>query len=232
MHSKESPHTTQDREHLWNGIKAAPGFPGAFANMWKQRANMSLDAPMHLPKKVPTAEVVDAIFHDFHLEFSQLQKALIKTRCSQAKLTRKQDRNAIYRDVAKPRSLPVSTVVVNSNAIVTDVSVDGLTIQDQSPTLDIEEPVNAQRGSLAIAQHNPGTLTLANPQQIEPGDHFLQPKMLGDLPDIFNAFQNLWEPMWNIVEEKPRQTCPRMAASSGKNPKSKVRKNPHHCSSL
>jgi hypothetical protein len=119
MHSKESPHTTQDREHMWNGIKAAPGFPGAFANMWKQRANMSLDAPMHLPKKVPTAEVVDAIFHDFHLEVSQLQKALIKTRCSQAKLTRKQDRNAIYRDVAKPRSLPVSTVVVNSNAIVT-----------------------------------------------------------------------------------------------------------------
>ena len=192
-----------EREKLWQAIKSAPGFPSGFAHMWKHRANVTADAPLHLPKKLPDPSTVKAIFHDFRLEFIQLEKALISARCKQAKQTRERDHNAIYRDVAKPRALPVSTVVVNQNAIVQEISVDGLTIQYKPGTLDTMEPVSSQNGPLVIQHHEPGQITLAAAQQLEPGDHLHQPKMLGDLPDIFKAFQELWEPKLDCHSNTP-----------------------------
>eukprot|EP00435_Cladocopium_sp_Y103_P023884 s375_g5.t2 len=185
-------HKTQ----LWNSIKAAPGFPGGFANTWKQRGHNSHGSPLHLPKQVPDAATVAAIFKDFHGEFQCLEKALIKARCSKAREARVQNLNAIYRDVAKPRSLPVSTVVVNTNAEVTEVSVDGLTLTYQPANLCVESPVNAELGPLKIASHDPGRIVLQEPQGVEPGESIHQPKMLGDLPQIFQAFTALWTPMW------------------------------------
>ncbi|CAL1143862.1 unnamed protein product [Cladocopium goreaui] len=44
---------------------------------------------------------------------------------------------------ARPlKSLPVSTVVINTNAIVSDVSADGLIVQYQPPELDPHQPVS------------------------------------------------------------------------------------------
>jgi hypothetical protein len=53
--------------------------------MWKQRACGSPKAPLALPKQLPTPEVVEAIFHDFQVEFGMLEKMLIQARCKQAK---------------------------------------------------------------------------------------------------------------------------------------------------
>ena len=204
MHSRsEEPHISKDRTDLWNAIKNASGFPGGFAQVWKNRVNISHKAPLHLPRRLPEVDIVDAIFHDFRQEFQQLEKALIHARCQKAKENRNNDLNAIYRDVAKPRSLPVSTVVINTNAIVSDVSADGLIVQYQPPELDPHQPVTSDRGPLAIAHHEKGQITLEAPQNIEPGDHLRQPKLLGDLPDVFKAFQDLWEPMWNKHENTP-----------------------------
>ena len=194
--TKPQPALQADKEALWQSIKAAPGFPGGFAAMWKQRACGSPKAPLALPKQLPTPEVVEAIFHDFQVEFGMLEKMLIQARCKQAKERRLTDSNAIFRDVAKPRSLPVSTVVVNTNANIVDVSVDGLTIKYEPLALDTEEPVKSQQGPLEIQDHQPGVLKLARPQALEPGDNLTQPKLVGDLSDIFRAFEELWQPMW------------------------------------
>ena len=123
------------------------------------------------------------------------EKALIQAKGRKAKENRLSNANAIFRDVSKPRALPVSTVVVNQNAVVTDVSVDGLTIQYQ-PALAVDEPVSSENGLLQIAQHSEGTIVLSAPQAVEPGEHLRQAKLLGDLPDVFTAFDNLWRPMW------------------------------------
>eukprot|EP00435_Cladocopium_sp_Y103_P036870 s2188_g9.t1 len=188
---------TTHKAQLWEAIKSAPGFPGGFAHTWKHRSNMTPGAPLSLPRKLPSCETVDAIFHDFTLEFHQLEKALIRARCAKARETRTSNVNAIFRDVAKPRSLPVSTVVTRNNAEVTDVSVDGRTLTYSPPEFDLTEPVNAERGPLVIADHQPGKITLETPQDIEPGETIHQPRLLGDLEDVFQAFIALWEPMWN-----------------------------------
>ena len=190
-------------ENLWTAIKAAPGFSGGFAAMWKARSCVSDAAPLFIPKKLPSAQVVESIFTDFRREFLLLENALIQARCRKAKETRIANSNAIYRDVSKPRALPVTTVVVNRNAVVSEISVDGLTVQYQPPHLSLEDPVSSAQGPLGIAHHSPGVLQLAEPLAIEPGDHLTQPCMLGDLPDVFKAFDDLWRPMWQKHRDKP-----------------------------
>ena len=68
--------------------------------------------------------------------------------------------------------------MVNKNAIVTEVSVDGLTIQYQPAHFDIDTPVQSEHGILHISAHTQGVLTLPEPQSMEPGEHLCQPKML------------------------------------------------------
>ena len=194
------PTVAKERQELWQSIKDAAGFPGGFANVWKHRANIGEGSPLHLPRQV---DIVDKIFKDFKSEFLQLEKTLIQARCKHAKEVRSKNNNAIYLDVAQPRSLPVSTVVADTNAIVSEVSVDGLTLKYAPADLQTVEPVNSTRGPLEIHTHEPDKIVLHAPQSIEPGDHLSQPKMLGDLPDVFEAFQGLWEPMWNKHANKP-----------------------------
>lgn len=203
MHSKTTcppPTVAKERQELWQSIKDAAGFPGGFANVWKHWANIGEGSPLQLPRQV---DIVDKIFKDFKSEFLQLEKTLIQARCKHAKEVRSKNNNAIYRDVAQPRSLPVSTVVADTNAIVSEVSVDGLTLKYAPADLQTVGPVNSTRGPLEIHTHEPGKIVLHAPQSIEPGDHLSQPKMLGDLPDVFEAFQGLWEPMWNKHANKP-----------------------------
>eukprot|EP00435_Cladocopium_sp_Y103_P058014 s101_g20.t1 len=200
---KDEPHVHAHRSQLWDSIKGAAGFPGGFPNAWKQRSSITPGTPLHLPKQLPTRQQVEAIFNDFRTEFQLLERALIKERCKQAKATRRENVNAIYRDVAKPRSLPVSTVVVKTNAEVVDVSVDGLTVKYHPNALCIDSPVDAEHGPLQISEHTPGTIVLSAPQAVEPGDALSQPKMLGDLNQVFQAFVNLWQPMWTKHQDTP-----------------------------
>ena len=194
--TKPAQQLQSDKEDLWQAIKSAAGFGGGFAEAWKQRSSASQHAPHVLPKKLPTPEVVEAIYMDFKAEFETLEKLLIRERCQRARDLRLSDSKAIFRDVAKPRSLPVSTVVVNTNANITDVSVDGLTIKYEPCNLNTEKPVMTQQGPLETQDHQPGVLTLTKPQALEPGDHLAQPKLAGDLQDVFKAFEDLWKPMW------------------------------------
>ena len=203
--SKSCPHIRSEQEALWTSIKNATGFPGGFAHSWKHRSYVSPDAPFSIPKRLPTLGETQAIFHDFRHEFHGLEKLLIKARCQKAKDRRDTDCNAIFRDISKPRSLPVSTVVLNTNACITDVSVDGLTAKYQPMDFSLDDPVHAQHGPLNIHSHIPGELTLTQPQALEPGDHLTQPKLVGDLPEVFRAFEALWTPMWQRHQYKPVQ---------------------------
>lgn len=86
--------------------------------------------------------------------------------------------------------------MVNANANITEVSADGLTIKYEPCSLNTEKQVRTQHGPLEIQQHQPGHLTLTKGQALEPGDHLAQPKLAGDLQDVFKAFEDLWTPMW------------------------------------
>ena len=200
-----SPKTTPEVDHhkrtLWRSIENATGFPGGFAHAWKHRSHQTFGTPVVLPKHVPDLATVEAIFRDFQLEFRSLERTLNLQRQHAAKERRAKDGNIIYKDVARERSLPVQTVVTTAVATVTEVKDDGLTLSYEPLVFECNTEVETSLGPLQVLEHQPGSLSLHETSLVEVGDTITQPKIVGDLHDVFAEFQKLWKPMWNKHED-------------------------------
>ena len=120
-----------------------------------------------------------------------------------AKQRRIRDPNVTFQDVAKPKSLPVQTLVKKHQVTIQWVSDDGTVIHYAPTLLDPKEPTFSPVGMLSIADHKPGVLTLPEACSLEPGDLLTQDEYVGDLAQVFQAFRDLWAPMWNKHEDTP-----------------------------
>eukprot|EP00435_Cladocopium_sp_Y103_P054544 s1210_g17.t1 len=189
--------TVQHVHDLWQAILHAPGFPRGFHKAWLARAHVTPNTPVHLPKCPPDHHTACAIFTDLQIEFQMLEKALLSKRRLAARQRRQEDSNLIFRDVAKPRAMPVQTVVTKHTATVTKVTEDGLTVHYEPAHFCCEQEVSSQHAYLPIQEHTPGVLTLQQEAQVEPGDQVYQDAFLGSKHDVFRAFLTLWDPMWN-----------------------------------
>ena len=178
-------------QQLWLSIRGASGFPGGFPKAWKLRSHHMHGAPVTLPLQVPSYAQAEAIFLAFQLEFQALEKQLLTHRKEAAKQRRSDDVNVIFKDVAKPRSLPVQTVVSRKVATVTEVSEDGLTLQYSPQELDDQTEVEGPQGWLQIAEHSPGTMILSQEGAVEVGDQITQKCMHGGVREVFQAFTDL-----------------------------------------
>lgn len=194
--------TQQHKTDLWHCIRAAPGFPGGFPRAWRDFPHHE-HSPASLPHKPPGYDVASAVFHTFQQQYQALTNVLNRTRREQAKSRRVQDPNVIFKDVARPRAMPVQSVVTQVHATVTAILNEGKTIQYQPAHLACDFPVEAATGPLIDIAHTPGELVLTDPGHVEVGDLLSQQKMQADLPDIFAAFEALWKPMWQKHEDTP-----------------------------
>ena len=190
-----NPSNWQHVMQLWNSIRGAPGFPGGFPKAWLQRAHVLPDAPMHLPKKPPTPAQAEAIFLGFQLEFKTLEQTLTSQRRAAARTRRVEDPNVVFKDVAKPRSMPVQSVVTKVTTKVSQVSEDGLTIHYEPPNMDPNQEIESANGWLHTSSHEPGVLVLETEAALEEGDQLTQSTMHGGVKQIFQAFEDLWRPM-------------------------------------
>ena len=75
-----------------------------------------------LPDELPTSEVAVGLFTAFLTEFRQLEKILRAEQRRSAKQRRKDNPHQIYADIAKPRPLPVQTLVTTHTVVVQDIS--------------------------------------------------------------------------------------------------------------
>ena len=123
---KLGPERTLHLQQLWKSIRNAPGFPKGFPHAWANRSVHLPGGPAELPKLAPSLTCCEAIFHSFKLEFETLERALRTARVKHAKHRRELDRNVTFEDVARPRSLPVQTLVQTCQATVSEVTDDHL----------------------------------------------------------------------------------------------------------
>lgn len=130
-------------------------------------------------------------------QFQSLEKALNRARVQAARQARVDNPNLVFRDVKKPRGLPVQTIATHAVTRVVQVNEEGTEVQYDPQVLDVSTPVQTQGGFLRVTNHEPGKLQLVDSSPIEVGDILQQRKMIADLDEIFNAFRALWEPMWN-----------------------------------
>eukprot|EP00438_Fugacium_kawagutii_P014883 Skav218191 [mRNA] locus=scaffold4385:54376:81512:+ [translate_table: standard] len=182
-HLLRSPKTTveanQHRHQLWDAIKGAIGFPGGFRKAWTQRTTVVPGCPLHIPHRLPSYAEADKILQGFTLEFQALEKLLNQARLRKARTRRVVDRNIIFRDVAKPRSLPVQTFMTKQVVQVQEVSGDGLVLTVPEGVLQTSHPVFSQDGLLQVASITSNSVQLESPANLEVGSILLQEKLHG-----------------------------------------------------
>ena len=193
----EKPDLVGRRRDLWRSIRSAPGFPKGFPYAWQHRSTNGVGCPDVLPTALPTYAECNAIFHCFLSDFRTLEKALIQARTDRAKHRRMDNPNIGFKDVGKPKALPVATIVKTHQAVVTDVDEGQNTVQYEPMTLSLEDPVQGPYGHIAVQKHELGTLHLEGEPGLLPGDVLHQDAVIGRLPEVFGAFHDLWSPMWN-----------------------------------
>eukprot|EP00435_Cladocopium_sp_Y103_P015415 s3974_g3.t1 len=199
----QSPSNVHHRQTLWQSIRGASGFPGGFPAAWLRRSHVSADAPVHLPRQVPTPAQAALIFKDFQKEFQSLEKMLNAHRQKTAKQRRVDNPNAIYADVSKPRSMPVQSVVTKTIAIVTQVAEDGLSVLYEPNVFVLDQEIGSVHGWLNITEHSPGKVVLSEEAHLEVGDQLFQDKMQASKQEVFNAFHDLWAPRWQRHVDMP-----------------------------
>ena len=192
-----SPHKWQHRCELWASIRKATGFGRSFELFWYSRPFKVANVSDILPLLPPPHEVALGFFLNFQAIFSSFEKALIRERTKLARQRRSNDPNVIFKDLARPRSLPVQTILSKSIVHVSFVSTDHKEIEYTPVRLDTSQPVFGPMGMLMPDVHEAGKLTFRLDPQLQTGDTIVQQKLQGELTEVFDAFHNLWSPRWN-----------------------------------
>ena len=188
---------------LWASVRNAPGFPKGFPYAWANRSIRLPGSPDFLPRCVPSPQVCEVIFQSFRLEFEGLEKALRAARLKHARVRREADRNVTFKDVARPRSLPVQTLVQTNTAAVTAIDDDHCSFTYEPQALELQQPVFSSVGMLAVTEHTAGHIRCSQEVPFEVGDAIHQESLVGDVHAVFQAFHDLWSPMWNKHTDTP-----------------------------
>ena len=201
--------STQKWQHsreLWGSIRRARGFGKSFTLFWASRPVKVATVCDNLPIVPPSHEVALGIFLNFQTIFSAFEKSLNRERTKLARQRRTEDPNIIFKDLARPRSLPVQTILAKSIVHVSFVSSDHKQIDYTPVRLDTTQPVFGPMGLLMPDQHEAGRLHFRLDPQLQLGDTLVQETLKGELNEVFEAFHNLWSPRWNkhnsTTEEK------------------------------
>ena len=182
---------------LWTSIKSAKGFSGGFCKWWPTRSTVRVDSPLVIPTALPTFTVVQAIFEGFLMEFRSLESQLKAKQLQLAKQRRLDDTSCIYRGVAKPRAIPVHTLVTHKSTAITMVDDDAKTVHFEKDSLTTNQPVFGPAGMLQIVSRSETSLTLDSDHGLQIGDLLSQEEFRGTTAEVFEAFDTYWSPKWN-----------------------------------
>lgn len=184
------------RADLWQSIRAAQGFPGGFPHAWRNRASVTHSDLPELPQLVPSASQVQQILTSFLCEFRSLERLLNSHRRTQARMRREGDPTIIFKDLAKPRAVPVHTLVTTVQYNVLEVAEDRTQVKVDQP-LAPDEPV--YHAGCLLVHHGIASdiLTIQGDHAIEEGENLSQQVFVGSHSEIFDAFKAVWNPLWN-----------------------------------
>ena len=190
--------------NLWIAIRKAPGFAKGFPTAWFHRSQVLEGTPLHLPKKEPAGPVAQLIFQNFQHEFLKLETLLIRARGHAAKMARRADAARAFRDVAKPKALPVQTLATKNIATVTEVDFSAKTVSYEPSALDVHDLVVGPLGPLAVTSHHQGQLQFSEDPPLAVGDTLTQACLKGSTLQVAQEFIDLWNPMWNRhIDQSP-----------------------------
>ena len=91
-------------------------------------------------------------------------------------------------------------------ADVVEVEDHGLVVKYDPYAFDVSQEIEGPQGWLRILDHQPGSIKLSQDASVEVGGLLTQHKYYGGVKavkDFFEAFADLWKPIWTKHAETP-----------------------------
>eukprot|EP00435_Cladocopium_sp_Y103_P028852 s1474_g7.t1 len=174
------------------------GFPEGFSAWWSKQPHVLPHTPCYLPTEPPKGDVATQIFLEFSRHYRELETSLKKARYDFAKNRRQHDPMLIYKDVQRERAEPVQSIVQSIDVAITNRE----STEDQC-TLTMQQALPAGMTTIDV-QHVPVKFQMLAPDQIvvplevsrKVDGHITVRKLVGEIPDLLDAFEAEWAPRW------------------------------------
>ena len=189
---------------LWASILRASGFGGNFGMWWKQRScPLPLD-PLCVPLHPPSAYIADRIFQALLFEVRALEERLKQAQRTHAIQQRQDKPDMIFRDLKQPAPLPVESLLVGNQTMVSAVCHDECALELDPPcTFDADSPISSGGHVLQVLHAEPDKLWVEDLHDISEKTPVTQNTLVGTLPDLFEAFHEQWKKRWCKHDEIP-----------------------------
>ena len=201
LHSVRADRHTIDcqlyRIEVWRSIRRAKGFAGGFPHWWTHRPTHALGLGSHLPEGPPSLGYLDAMFHDFQINYRRLESWHARNRAKLLKAQYSQYHTKIFEVTKQEPKGGISYLEKHTDAIVLGTSEEGNELQ-----VDRSVPCNVPLTVTSGAYSAPGTATspdviqldadwLLQPgQEIEVAAHFTTP------PQVHEELRAFWQKKW------------------------------------
>ena len=195
---KSNPLVSDDKQQLWHTILDAPGFPGGFCGWWCREGFPKHGGPNVLTLVMPSVEDCQTMFQGVKLEVQAFANQLSKQRYRRAKDLRATNMRYVYKDCAREPPKKVDVLVESATVEVLEVDPENQEVTClTTPSFSSRRPVVVQGVEVQIQAQDTQRLVLNPFPDIQAGEVIRQTKVIAELPDVFEAFRQEWEPRWN-----------------------------------
>lgn len=189
---------------LWSSILKASGFGTGFQQWWPQRSCHLPYDPQIVPNYPPSAFVADRIYQALLFEVRSLEDRLKQAKKAHAVQQRQDSPHIIFRDLKMPAPMPVESLLVGNQTVVSALCVEDSALELDPPCIfDDDAPVLAGGHVLDIIHAEPDKIWVENLHGITEKTPVTQSKLVGTLPDLFEAFHEQWRKRWCKHDQIP-----------------------------
>ena len=181
----------------WHAVVTAPGFAQGFRPWYVCRPVALPDDLLEVPVHLPTLAQVERLFLSFEANVAHLEKALNQRRRRDARAKRVNNPYLVFKDVKAAGACPVETLLEGPESLVEASEPEDCSVILQTPIqLDPAMPVTVNQNLCNVVHAEPDRLWLDRTEPVAPGSKVRQDRLLGALPDMFQAFGAEWGRRW------------------------------------
>lgn len=186
---------------LWHSILKAPGFFPHFAAWWDSTFPA---VAVCVPSGPPGSAVADMLFDHFVPHVRQLESALRSQHRGSPDSSKTAPLASLYRAVKRDAPAQVDVLFETRSATVMALDNEFQAVElDQEVVWDETRPVIINQVQRQPIVFSPDKLWLESLQDVSVGDAVLQPKRIGKLEHVFQAFIEYWSSMWSAHANVP-----------------------------
>ena len=188
---------------LWSAIRSARGFVPSFGEWWSSR-ELGIGEPLTVPIQPPVAAQAALFYLGLELEVDSLEKALMRSRSHAKRLLKASDAQAMYAAVRRDAPAQVDSLVATVSGVVGCVDEAECALELTCPTeFNEQQPLVSEAGLHQIIHAEADKVWVDSCNGVAVGQAVWQKSQLGQLEDLFSAFESQWARLWNRHESVP-----------------------------